>query len=339
MSDISATMGLTASEVAAVLTVAVRAPSIYNTQPWSFRTTPTTIELRADRSRALPVADPGGYELELSCGAALMNLQLALLDHGIRPLVSTLPVDHDGDLLAVVAHGGSTTPTQEQRELIDAVPRRITNRRPFSASPVPSAERAAMQHAARQEEGWLHVLETDEELAGLEQLSASANHQQMSDARFRAEQARWFGTEPTRTDGVPAVTAGPLPEAQDRWVKRDFTAGTGHARTPGKNFEERPLLMVLSTLHHGPRPALRSGQALQRVLLTATAHGLDASLLSHVVEVDETREQLRQLVRSDHRPDAVIRVGYGSPVPAAPRRAAADVAAGDGVSVAAQGGR
>ncbi|MEO6880538.1 MAG: nitroreductase family protein [Mycobacteriaceae bacterium] len=332
MSDISATMGLTAAEVAAVLTMAVRAPSIYNTQPWSFRTTPTSIELRADRTRALPVADPDGYELELSCGAALLNLQLALLDHGIRPQVSTVPVCHDGDLLAVVEHGGSTTPTQEQRELIDAVPRRITNRRPFSASPVPSTELAALHHAARQEEGWLHVLETDEELAGLERLSAFANHQQMSDARFRAEQARWFGSEPARTDGVPAATAGPLPEAQDRWVKRDFTGGTGHARTPGKNFEERPLLLVLSTLHHGPRLALRSGQALQRVLLTATAHGLDASLLSHVVEVDETREQLRQLVRSDHRPDAVLRVGYGSPVPTAPRRAAADVAVGPGAS-------
>ena len=34
---------------------AVLAPSSHNTQPWVFRVSDSTIELRADRTRALPV--------------------------------------------------------------------------------------------------------------------------------------------------------------------------------------------------------------------------------------------------------------------------------------------
>jgi nitroreductase len=49
------------------LAVAVRAPSIHNTQPWSWRLTPDRLVLRADRSRQLEVADPDGHSLLVSC--------------------------------------------------------------------------------------------------------------------------------------------------------------------------------------------------------------------------------------------------------------------------------
>ena len=37
---------------------AILAPSIHNTQPWKFRIHGPTLDLYADRERALPVADP-----------------------------------------------------------------------------------------------------------------------------------------------------------------------------------------------------------------------------------------------------------------------------------------
>ena len=48
---------------------AVLAPSSHNTQPWRFRLRGGGIDPRADRTRALPVNDPGDRELTIIwCG-------------------------------------------------------------------------------------------------------------------------------------------------------------------------------------------------------------------------------------------------------------------------------
>ena len=64
--------------VTAALAVAVRAPSIHNTQPWRWRLDDDGLRLLADRSRQLAVADPDGHSLLVSCGAALHLTGLGL---------------------------------------------------------------------------------------------------------------------------------------------------------------------------------------------------------------------------------------------------------------------
>jgi hypothetical protein len=83
--QVPAALGLSPHDTAAVLQAAGLAPSVHNTQPWRFRVTPDVIELHADPTRRLPVADPEDVELRLACGAALFNLRLALHGHGVRP--------------------------------------------------------------------------------------------------------------------------------------------------------------------------------------------------------------------------------------------------------------
>jgi len=46
------------------------APSGHNAQPWRFLIQNDTLQVRADRSRALPVTDPFDRELLITCGAA-----------------------------------------------------------------------------------------------------------------------------------------------------------------------------------------------------------------------------------------------------------------------------
>jgi len=60
------------------------------------------------------------------------------------------------------------------------------------------------------------------------------------------------GTAPGRPDGVPVTAGGPLPAPQDRWVLRDFTGGTGRERVPDKDFEDEPLIAVLTSPFTGP---------------------------------------------------------------------------------------
>ena len=126
---------------------------------------------------------------------------------------------------------------------------------------------------------------------------------------------------------MSAEAGGPTPEPYDRWVMRDFTGGTGRPPVPGKDFEEEPLIAVLTSHLSGRAAEVQVGQALQRVLLTATAAGLGTSFLSQVVEVSQTREELRRLIGGIRPPQAVLRFGHGWPVAASPRRETGDLLA------------
>lgn len=317
--------GLAPEQIADLLMTAGRAPSLHNSQPWTFSIEPQAIELYAEPSRSPRIADPDGRELRVGCGAALFNLQLALLGHGIRPIVTILPDHERPNLLAVVRAGGRREPTPVQRDLLRAVGLRRTNRRPFAATPVATPDLHVLRRAALDEGAWLHVVEDPAQRTALCEIAARANREQAADPAFRAELAAWCVTAPERLDGVPVQASGPLPEPQDDWVLRDFTAGAGGDRLPGKDFEKDPTIAVLSAHLSGPSAEVQVGQALQRVLLAATVAGLATSFLSHVVEVPSTREELRRLIGGTRPPQAVLRIGHGWPVTAPPRRDVGDL--------------
>src|SRR4249920_2634841 len=92
------------------LAVAVRAPSIHNTQPWRWRLDADGLALLADRSRHLAIADPDGHSLLVSCGAALHLAELALQAAGWQIRTTLLPDAADADLLARLTPTGRATP-------------------------------------------------------------------------------------------------------------------------------------------------------------------------------------------------------------------------------------
>jgi nitroreductase len=322
-------LGLAPEQVSAVLAAAAMAPSLHNSQPWRFAVHPDRIELRAALAARLPATDPDNRELRLACGAALFNLRMALEARGVRPLVSISftgwPGEDPDRPLAVVRHGGRARPRPETAALAQAIPRRRTVRTPFSDTAVPTSHRARLLRAAGDERCWLHTVEQAADRERLRDMVGRAHRSQVDDPAFAAELAAWTGHDGARRDGVPLVASGPRPEAQDQFVLRDFGAGRARVRVPGKDFESSPLLLVLQSYSDGPAEQVQAGQALQRVLLTATSLGLSASLLSQPVEVPEIRHELRRFMGNRLHPQAILRVGYGTPGRGAARHPLADL--------------
>ncbi|MGW4209283.1 Acg family FMN-binding oxidoreductase [Lentzea sp. NPDC004789] len=322
MAQVMAALGLTPDQIERALTTASLAPSVHNTQPWRFRVRQDRIELHPDPSRKLAATDPEDRELRLSCGAALYNLRLALQDLGVRPLVTVLPGHDAPGALAVVRRGGTLKIDDEHRALLRAVPHRRTNRRPFLEATVDPRQRHALVRAAELERSWLHVVTTREDRARLKKFVQQAHEIQLGDEGVQAELAAFTGHRPGATDGVPPASAGVRPAMQDEWVFRDFQ---GPERRPGKDYESDPLVVVLCSFYDGPLGDLQAGQAMQRVLLTATTHGLSASFLSQPVEVRRVREDLRRALGGLLVPQTVLRLGFSTPVPPTPRRSVAEL--------------
>jgi nitroreductase len=308
-----------AERIAEWVRAATMAPSMHNTQPWKFRILRDnqTIEVRADPERMLRHGDPHGRAVHIACGAALFNLRIAVAAGGREPVTRLLPDPAEPLLLATVRLGGRHRTSEDERDLYAAIPARHTNRRPFSARPVPPGVLAELVQAA-QLEGAVLDLPGDDETRRLLGVVADAETDLLADPGYRAELARWAGGERDQ-DGVPASAAGPR-DPRGRTPVRDFLGGAA----PGYEwFEDPPRLAVLSTPGNGNEDWLRAGEALQGVLLTATLRGIAAGILTQPLETPDA-----WLVRDPAGagwPQLILRLGYGLPVPATPRRPVRDV--------------
>jgi hypothetical protein len=121
---------------------------------------------------------------------------------------------------------------------------------------------------------------------------------------------------------VPLSAGGPRPiGGQLLKLRRFHKTDAG----PEREFEQEPLVAVLTSAGDRVVDRVRAGQAMQRVLLNATSSGLSASFLSQPIEVPYIRTALRNLIGGPHHPQTVLRIGYGHPPAPTPRRPVGDV--------------
>lgn len=304
----------TRSGVRRVIEAAIAAPSVHNTQPWLFYHLKDSVSVYSDLRRRLKVVDPLGRCLVMSCGAALFNMRLAIRMTGCAARVLPLPSSRSApDLLAVVRAAPGEPPSSEERRLHAAIPRRRTNRSPFDGRSLPPHVVADLVVAAHQEGASLVMLRGRAVRRVLD-LIAAANRALSGDDAYRAELSRWTGDGP-RADGVPSHAFGPRPR-DSGLPMRDFSLGS---RLDVATYEGEPQIAALLTGDDGPRDWLAAGQALQRVLLGATAHGVSASLFSQPLDVGDDRYGGLWAGAGGHV-QMFLRLGYGPPVPAVTRR-------------------
>jgi hypothetical protein len=304
------------------VSLAVRAPSGHNTQPWLFHVEGRRLELRADRSRSLPVVDPDDRALEISCGAALAYLVLALEHLGYPPGVD---VAQDGvdDLIAVVTVPEEATEAASRQDDVEAVLRRRTNRGAYSGKRVPPELVEAMQEQAADAGAWLEPIPLGRQRRQLTDLVVEGDRKQLSDRAFRRELATWVRRNDSPTaDGIRGYGFGVsnLPSRLGPFVVRTFNRGRRQSEKDRDLVAAAPLVVVLGTDRDTRTDHVTAGLALGRVLMTAARAGVSAAFLNQPVEVPQLRSRLRDLVGRPGEPQLVLRLGYADDVRPQARR-------------------
>lgn len=307
-----------------IVAFGTRAPSIHNTQPWSWRIDGSRIDLRADRGRQLHVADPEGRHLTISCGAALHHAVVRARTLGFEAEVELLPTAGDPDHLATIqlVPGRPDPEAETEAELLG---RRRTDRRRFTAWPLPD-DRLDQLVAAAVEPGTdaLTIREPARRVrVGL--LVSKAAWVESHDPRYAREQEHW--TLPTPEGGVPE-THRPAPHPRLRVSSRyDDPGSESMGRDPVQGTDG---LVVITTEEDGPRDWLRSGTMLCRLWTEAMTAGLSLVPLSQLVEVPDTRAALAdEIVAGAGHPQLLLRLGWQeisrNPLPSSGRRPLDDV--------------
>ncbi|WP_175875760.1 nitroreductase family protein [Burkholderia sp. BCC0097] len=311
-------------QLKSLLAYAVLAPSSHNSQPWRFIVNGATIAVCADRVRALPVVDPFDRELIISCGAALLNLRVALDHAGLAHTISTFPSEVDPDLLALVRVCDDGYSDPSLGGLFDAIQERVTTRAPFESTEVPDAIQRELIAAGVAEGAEVACIDSVTHRARVAELVAQADQQQFADPRFRRELASWIDPR-RRVDGMPAFAAG-VPTLLDfaapvvTMAVRTFDLGNGLAALHHQLVGASPLIVCISTVRDDREAWLAAGQALERILLVAARAGCTASYLNQPIETAALRADLGRTLGLRGEPQLLLRVGRGPHTPHSPRR-------------------
>jgi nitroreductase len=303
-----------------VVAAATRAPSIHNTQPWRFVASRDQLQVFFDPERSLPVLDPTTRQQVISCGIAVEFAVIALAADGWNADVDLRPDASDADCLATVQVTGPREVTDRDWALAEAIGRRHTVRTPFLPRAVPAELVDALQAEAAEYQIWVKpITESEEEVATVFLISAAEQAEQSNPA-YLAELESWLRTDPGAVDGVP-VEAVPSQDPHARpsnWTVRDFLVGSRERPRflPGGNPDapppqvERPTVLLMGTMGDDRDAWLRSGRALGRLLLQATAEGLAASPLTQALDWSATRQRMRVRLSLVGHPQMLLRLGY-----------------------------
>ncbi len=305
-----------------LLGYAVLAPSRHNVQPWHFEIEGDELRLFGDFHRSLHAVDPRDRELTMGCGAALFNLRVAAAHFGYATSVEVVAGSRRDGMLARVRLEERRSTTPQVEELFRAIACRRTNRLPLDSREPPPGLVADLAREAALEGAVLRPVGENERRAVAE-LVAEGDQLQWRNPRFRAELAAWTRSNATRRpDGMPGFAWGMSDAAS--WVQpvlvRLADAGPVEADRDRRRTLATKALLVLET--HGDAPAdwLLAGEALERILLRATASGLYASYFNSAIEVPELRVRLREVLGEMGQPQLMFRLGYGLEVRQTPRR-------------------
>jgi len=287
--------------------LACHAPSLHNSQPWRWVAEGSTLHLWADLFRLVYATDHAGRELTLSCGAVLDHLRVAMAAAGWDSDTERLPDPSEPDHLAALVFRPLQAVTEAHRQLAAAILRRHTDRLPYGAPAGWPGLESALRRAVGPYDVTLDVV-TDEARPILAEASRLTETLRRYDTSYQDE-LRWWTSPFASDEGVPQTELVSSSEAARVDVARTFPpAGGGgrHARID----HDRSKILVLSTRDDDARlDVLRCGEALSAVLLECTVAGMATCTLTHMTELEPSRDIIRQVTGNSGQPQLLIRVG------------------------------
>ncbi|MDT7765377.1 MAG: hypothetical protein QOC63_4797 [Mycobacterium sp.] len=292
--------------------LACRAPSLHNSQPWRWVAKGSTLHLYADLSRVMTAADPQGREIYLSCGAALDHLTVAMAAAGWDAAVQRFPDPHDPLHVAAMEFRPAPRPVSDDcRSRAYAIRVRRTDRRAFDT---PNT-RVSLEVLLRQTVIPYHVMfdvVLDDARPRLAEASRLTEMIRRNDPSYEAELA-WWASSFVPNAGLSYSALPSAAQSDHVDVARRFPA-TRQRSLDDSRGNDRSMIVVLSTSDEDARlQVLRCGEALSAVLLECTMAATATCTLTHMTELAQSREIIRQLTGQRGLPQLLIRIGQAPP--------------------------
>lgn len=307
--------------------LACRAPSLHNTQPWRWVADATSIDLFLDPKRRATSTDRSGREAIISCGAALDHFRVATAAAGWDATVEQFPNPNNLDHLASTDLVAVDFVAQGRRDRADAILRRRTNRLPFRAPKRWASFEPVLRSSFDGEWVTLDVLDNDARPRLAEAARLTEGLRRYDDAYH--QELLWWTAPSRESEGIPESALVSESDSRRVDVNRRFPTDPLDERSSSGTYDEAKIL-ALSTHKDTRADAPNCGEVLSAILLECTMAGLSTCPVTHVTELDASRDIIRDLTSGSAAvPQILIRVGIEPEgelaPPPTPRRALSDV--------------
>ncbi len=315
--------------VASLLRFAILAPSSHNTQPWLFRPAGNGIEVFGDGKRMLPASDASHRQFFISIGCTIENIMIAADYYGLSPRLDYFPDIKKPLLAARIKLSFPPRPISAGAEhLIFAIPRRHSNREPFSKMPI--TEDFLARLAKLPDPGATVKFISDSERKQLvAKVVGDATEAAFHDKGFCRELSHWIKPSlrmyhdgmPGYNIGIPWLASFIVPLAirfapvakQQRKMVDTLTAAA-------------PVFGIITSQADDPAGHLAVGRSLERIWLTATLANIKLGFFAAPVEIGDFYRNLQDAANIAERPEAIFRLGYADKIPPpSPRRGVENV--------------
>jgi nitroreductase len=293
--------------LAHLVEAATRAPSAHNTQPWLLRWQANELQVRVAEQRTLPVADREGFDTLHAIGAMLENLLLTLRQLGFEGEYGIAEHWNFSEPV-IVLRWHSRQDCKPDPRLYRMIPIRRTSRLDYLREPlparIPEEIRAAAECPAK-----LYLLTDPLAIDEIRSLAATSGAEALRNPNYAAELNRWMRFSRKDSgwyqDGLNAECMG-WKRAESALVKRLLNPTIAShlvrfwwSKWMYTNRDQQaplaPALCLLATRDCTLAGHINAGRNLQRVWLTAAAHGLVTHPLSAAVDHPKSRQRVFEL--------------------------------------------
>jgi len=278
----------------ALAAAAILASNPHNTQPWKIDAGDSAFRLSADPERHLGAFDPYRREMWLGLGAAMANAELIAPEIGFDP--GPMTVTNLGDNGSGTIEMPLAKSTPKPSPLAHAIPKRRTNRAPYSQSEVPLDVLGRVWGLMGTTPG-VYVLLFDRESpngTAFAKATIEATKAINADSEMSHDGHRWFRGSARKVaqhrDGVSIPTAGLsptlsvlgqlLPEADTKTSGNYWLASTERQVTHAAGFG---LILVNDLYDRNQQVA--AGRLWQRLHLAMTVEGVAAHPMNQLPEL------------------------------------------------------
>lgn len=332
------------------LSLAVRAPSSHNVQPWLVELGPENrMRLFVDRGRLLPAADPWARQIHVSQGTFLELLDIAARQFGYAMQTHYFP---KGEYSNRTIESKPVAEIEFRREsggiadpLFAGIVRRESNKRPYDPMKPVSAGDLAVLHAANtmtertERIGWMCVSDIAERHAVAE-ICKDAMAVEVESPQRNRETAEWFRFSEAelrkKRDGFGCSQSGA--EGVQRWIAETFFLSRARAWNPRGAFaqgavkqaagqaESAGAFAALVTKGNSRLDQLLAGRAYARADLAAACNGLAIQPMSQALEeyteMSKVQRRLKSIldVKETDTVQMLFRLGHAKAVSRTPRR-------------------
>jgi len=338
---------LSTSQKTQLIQAAIHAPSADNSQPFQFQwQNDNTLALFIDEKRSGKASDNRFILSDIALGAVIENIIICAHSLPLATKIDYLPNENEEKFLVAIIYFLPSEIPAPKDNLIDAIPKRCTDRRfPFKG-PIKTQNIALLTNAAKQHDCNLlsftskksikRVLPVIQQAESIRFKSKTLHQELFSTVHFNNEQSE---------EGMPISVlaiekpAQPFFKQMKKWSVMNFVNKIGGAAMLGFRSVRIPILfspaLVLITMKEKDRlSVIKAGRAIQRVWLEANQLGLSVQpyaapgifSLGYIACEDEFKSQLASvtekmhtIVNSNNLSEnnyglMFLRIGYNKPV-------------------------